>query len=141
MKKLAVLLSLLALGAFGLVACGGDDDETSADTPATTETSATGGSGGGETIAVSADPGGQLAYTETEISAAAGDATIEFDNPAGLDHDVRIEDEDGNDVGGTDVISGGSTSADVALEPGTYTFYCSVAGHRAAGMEGTLTVE
>ena len=138
MKKLALLMSLLALGAVGLAACGGDDDTTSAADTSATETTA---GGGGATIAISADPGGQLAYTETEVSAPAGDDTIEFDNPASLDHDVVVEDADGNEVGRTDVISGDTTTADVTLEAGTYTFFCSVDGHRDAGMEGTLTVE
>ena len=140
MRKLALLLSALTLAAVGLVACGGDDDTTSAaDTTAPAET--TGGTGGGGgTISVSADPGGQLAYTETELTASAGSNTIEFDNPASIDHDVRVEDADGNDVGGTDTVSGGSTSGTVELESGSYTFFCSVDGHRDAGMEGTLTV-
>jgi plastocyanin len=142
-KKLALLLSLLALAAVGLAACGGDDDTTEA-APATetsaTDTSATGDTGGGATISVSADPSGQLAYTETELTAAAGSDTIEFDNPAPLEHDVVVEDDSGNEVGRTDTVTNGSTSATVDLEPGTYTFFCSVDGHRAAGMEGTLTV-
>jgi len=135
MRKLALLLSALTLAAVGFAACGGDDDETSA--ASTTSAADTGGA----TISVSADPDGALAYTETELTAAAGDDTIEFDNPAGLEHDVVVEDEDGNEIGRTDTVSGGSTSATVELEPGTYTFYCSVDGHREAGMEGTLTVD
>jgi uncharacterized cupredoxin-like copper-binding protein len=34
----------------------------------------------------------------------------------------------------------GSTSTTLELEAGEYTFYCSVDGHRDAGMEGTLVV-
>jgi plastocyanin len=134
MRKLALLLSALTLAAVGFAACGGDDDETSASptTPAADT--------GGATISVAADPDGALAYTETELTAAAGNDTIEFDNPAGLAHDVVVEDEDGNELGRTETVTSGSTSATVELEPGTYTFYCSVDGHRDAGMEGTLTV-
>ncbi len=142
MRKLALLLSALtlAVAAVALSACGDDEETTSADTTATTETTGA-DTGGGATISVSADPGGQLAYTETELTTAAGSNTIEFDNPASTPHDVVVEDEGGNEVGRTDTISGDTATASVELEPGTYTYYCSVPGHRDAGMEGTLTAE
>jgi plastocyanin len=138
MKQLLVLLTALVLAAFGLAACGGDDssDTTSA---ATEETTAT--AGGGNTVSFEADPNGALAYTETEVTAPAGSDTIEFDNPASLSHDVVIEDADGNEVARTDVVAGGTATADAQLEAGEYTFFCSVDGHRDAGMEGTLTVK
>ncbi len=133
MSKLRISLAALALApaAIGLAACGGDDETTS---------SAGSTSGGGETVAFTADPNGSLAYTETEVEAKAGAATIEFENPASLSHDVVIEDPDGNEIARTDVISGGSTSTSAELETGDFTFYCSVGSHREAGMEGTLTV-
>jgi plastocyanin len=140
MKKLAVLLTALALAAVGLAACGGGDDETTSATEPATTTTETGG-GGGATVKFEADPSGALAYTETEVSAPAGNDTIEFDNPASLGHDVVIEDADGNEVARTDVITGETTTTTADLQAGTYTFFCSVDGHRDAGMEGTLTVQ
>ncbi len=143
-KKLTILLATLALSAFGLAACGGDDSDSDTSTTAaeTTETTApSGGSGSAEAIDISADPDGALAYTTGDIDAEAGAAEITFDNPSSTPHDVRIESSDGADIGGTEVITESTTTASVDLEPGTYTYYCSVDGHRAAGMEGTLTVK
>jgi plastocyanin len=142
MRKLLVLISVLALAAFALGACGGDDDEDTAasDTSATQTTSGT-GEGAGGTISISADPDGAIAYPETSVTAPAGDDTVEFDNPASLSHDVVIEDPDGNEVARTDVIAQDTATTTAQLEPGEYTFFCSVEGHREGGMEGTLTVE
>jgi uncharacterized cupredoxin-like copper-binding protein len=67
--------------------------------------------------------------------------TIEFNNPQGLTHDVAIEDSSGKEVGKTELIANEKTSTQIHLNPGTYTFFCSVPGHREAGMEGTLTVK
>ena len=142
MKKLVLLFALLALVPFSLAACGGDDETTSSSTAEeTTSTEAdTGGDTGGETVAVSAAADGSLAYDQTELSAAAGSATFEFDNPASIGHDFCLE-SDGSEVGCTDVVSGDSSTLDADLEAGEYTYYCSVDGHRDAGMEGTLTVD
>jgi plastocyanin len=128
---------VLVLAAFVLAfsACGGGSNSSST-TPATT---GGGGGGGGSTVKISADPSGALSYEQTDVSATAGSITIDFTNMSSLPHDVTIE---GNGASGaTDEITNSSTSTTVDLEPGTYTFFCSVDGHRAAGMEGTLTVK
>jgi len=143
MKKLAVLASaLFVLAALGVTACGGDDDDSSGTvaetTPSTTASTTT---GGGATVKFEADPSGALAFTHTDVSAPAGNDTIEFDNPSSVGHDVVIEDSDGNEVARTDVITGTTTTTTADLQPGSYTFFCSVDGHRDEGMEGTLTVK
>jgi plastocyanin len=139
MKKLALLLSLLALAVFGVAACGDDDEEDTEAAPTTETTEAGGGEGG--SVSVTADPDGALAYEEETLTAPAGTVTIEFDNPATIGHDVVVEDQDGNEVTRTDVITQDTATAEGEFEPGEYVYYCSVDGHREAGMEGTLTVE
>lgn len=142
MRKLAILASALVVAALALAACGGDDDDdSSAATSTTSTTQAQGGGGGGEKLKVTADPSGQLAYEEKSLSAKAGQVTIDFDNPSSTGHDVTIEDQSGTEVAATDIITDDSTSTTADLEPGSYTFFCSVDGHREAGMEGPLTVK
>jgi len=95
---------------------------------------------GGEVLKVSADPSGKLAYDVSELSAPAGKVTISMANPSPLPHNVAIKDG-GVDVKGPVVTTGGTSTVAAELEAGTYTFYCSVPGHEAAGMKGTLTVK
>jgi plastocyanin len=144
MRKLVLLVALGVLAPLALAACGGGDDETTPaqTTPTTTQAGGGGGGGGGgETISLSADPSGAFAFEQTSLSAQAGNDTIEFDNPAPLGHDVCVEDSSGNEVGCSDVITQDKTSLTVNLKAGDYTYFCSVDGHRAGGMEGTLTVK
>ena len=142
MKKASILLVALVLALFGLAACGDDEEEDGEDTTAvettTTETAAAGG--GESTLELSAPADGSFAYDQKTATAKAGTVTVNFSNPASLSHDVVIEDQAG-EIGKTDLVSEGDTSVTVDLQPGTYTFYCDVPGHREGGMEGTLTVK
>jgi plastocyanin len=149
MKKLAGLAAV-ALASIALVACGGGGGGTTTEAGGgeTTGGAATGAAGnstpsGGEssTLKFETDPNGQLAYTTTQVTAKAGKTTVELDNSQALPHDVAIEDSSGNLLGKTETVAEGASTAVVDLKPGTYTFYCTVPGHRDAGMEGTLTVK
>jgi plastocyanin len=90
-------------------------------------------------LPLAADPSA-LAFDKTELSAKPGKVTIDFDNPSPIPHNVVIE-QDGKELAGFDPIAEGQEEVSAELQAGTYTFYCSVPGHREAGMEGTLTVK
>ncbi len=146
MKRASAVLAVSALAVLGLAACGSsssnDNSTTAASTPAsTTPAGGGGGAGGGSTVDISTPSGGDLAFDQKDVTAKAGNVTIDFDNKQGLSHDVKVEDSSGKELGGTDLVSSGTATATVDLQPGTYTFFCSVPGHREAGMEGTLTVK
>lgn len=95
--------------------------------------------GEGSTLQLAAEET-EIAYDTTSLTAQAGEVTIEFDNPSSIPHDVAIL-KDGEEIAKTEIISEAEESVSAELEPGTYTFLCTVPGHAEAGMEGTLTVE
>ena len=144
----ALALSLAAL-AVGVAACGSSSKSSSTTSSAaaasgSTSTSSSGGasaSGGGSTLTESADPNGQLKFTKDSLSAKAGKVTIDFANMSSLPHNMTVQQgTNGKTIGATPTFSGSTKTLTVNLKPGTYTFYCSVPGHRQAGMHGTLTV-
>ncbi|HEY8467736.1 MAG TPA: plastocyanin/azurin family copper-binding protein [Solirubrobacterales bacterium] len=96
--------------------------------------------GEGETIELTSPEDGSLVFDPEALEAAAGSVTIDYTNPSDVPHNVALEVE-GETVAEGDVVTGGDVSSvSYELEPGTYVFYCSVPGHREAGMEGELRV-
>lgn len=142
----AVLLFVLALGLV-LSACG-DDDSSGSDHPM--ESMPADGMGGGmmdghdgstpvaegaRRINVDAT---SFEFDPDEITVTAGEEVAIVLTSDDLLHDFTIDDVD------VHVAAEGGESAEGGMrvdEPGDYTYYCTVPGHREAGMEGTLVVE
>ena len=148
MRKISTLSIAAVTLVLGVAACGGSSSSSSSSAsppPASSSSSssstpAPSTSGGGSTITDAADPSGQLKFTSSSLTAKAGKATVKFTNMSQLPHNMTIVTSSGSKVGATPTFSGGTKTLSVDLKPGKYTFYCSVPGHREAGMQGTLTV-
>lgn len=102
--------------------------------------------GGGEpavekdgVLQIDADPSGQLAYVTDKATATPGPIEIRMGNQSSIEHDIAI-DVDGTVTKGEVVGKGGTSTFKTDLTAGAYPYFCTVQGHRAAGMEGTLTV-
>lgn len=143
-----VLAAAVALGAAG---CGGSSSSsnssgTAASTAATAQSTASSAgasqaSGGAGTVKIAADPGGALRFQQTSVTASAGKVSIQFSNSAPEGHNLTLQrDDSGPVVGATPTFTGGSRTLTANLKPGRYTFFCSVPGHRAGGMQGVLIV-
>jgi plastocyanin len=153
MSKVAAFALSAVILVVGISACGSSSSSktSAANQPATTpggtpsgaSTSAStpsASTGGGTSIA--ADPSGQLKYDKTSLSAKSGKVTFTFTNSSSVPHNFTIQQgTSGAVVGATPTFAGGNKTLSVKLKPGTYTFFCSVPGHRQAGMQGTLTVK
>jgi len=124
------LVALCAVVALVLAGCGG------------------GGGGGGdssayvppkgpatETVEIDAQ---NFSFTPDKLTAKAGIAEIKLVGKGGI-HTLVFDGAFNGfllEVSG----SGDSQSQKVDLKPGKYTFYCNIPGHRAMGMQGTITV-
>jgi plastocyanin len=142
MRKLVLALALGTLAPLSLVACGGGGGGSST-TAATPTTSSTTGGGGGpaQTVKVSAEPGSALAYQQKTLKAKAGNTDFQFTNPQAIAHNFCLQSSSGQQFGCSGTVAQSSDSLSANLKPGTYTYFCNVDGHEAAGMKGTLTVK
>ena len=125
-------------GAEGHEAEAGEGQE-GAEKPSGGEAKPEAAAGATTTLTLTADTTA-LAYDKKSLNAKAGKVLLTFDNPSAIPHDVAIE-QDGEEIAATELISESSAALNADLEPGSYTFLCTVPGHAEAGMEGTLTVK
>jgi plastocyanin len=109
--------------------------------PSTSSTPATAPASASSSLSLEANPEGQLKYNTTSLTAKAGKVSIAFANMSPVGHNVTVASASGAVVGATPTFQGGNKTLALNLKPGVYKFYCSVPGHRQAGMEGTLTVK
>lgn len=116
-----------------LTACGGETG---------------GNAGGGYTSPATATGGARVVTVAekefslelSETSFTPGTYTFRVENQGKTSHDLTIKGP-GVDVARSPVIDGGDTTElTVTLVPGTYQVWCSVDGHRAKGMDTTITV-
>lgn len=115
------------LTALVLAGCGGGGQEASGD-----------GNGGGEPasaefVAVDID------WEDGPDELPAGETNLVLDNQGELEHTLAFEGIEGGEPV-VEAEPGETAEATTQLEPGAYTYYCTVGNHREAGMEGTLEV-
>ena len=108
---------------------------------ATTTTTTTGAAQGGEqTVNVSSPADGTPVFEPSKLTAKAGAVTIDYENPSPAPHSIAIE-VGGETLDESETGTEATLTASADLEPGRFVYYCTVPGHREAGMEGTLTVK
>ena len=104
-------------------------------------TTSTTPSGPVTSLDVSSPSDGGLVYQPNGLQAKPGNVAISYDNPSQVPHSIAVATSNGNVLGQVQPFSAGKQTVTLAnLAPGKYVFYCTVPGHREAGMQGDLTV-
>jgi plastocyanin len=95
----------------------------------------------GINLAVDSPADGSLVFQPDGLQAKQGNLSITYDNPSAVPHSIAVATSNGNILGQVQPFTNGKQTVTVSgLAPGKYVFYCTVPGHREAGMEGDLTV-
>jgi uncharacterized cupredoxin-like copper-binding protein len=87
---------------------------------------------------------GRTLFASNLATAPAGPLEISMPNPSTLQHDIALKADNGKgaEIGKGPVVGkGGDSKFTATLKPGKYEFLCTVPGHAAGGMRGTLTVK
>jgi uncharacterized cupredoxin-like copper-binding protein len=122
LRRAAVALAAAVVVAVP-AACGDDDDDAlpSVDGPTSPR------------LEVSAT---EMAFTPDAVAVAAGDVEVVLHNDGTILHDLRIDEQPLL----LEAVAGETDTGGISLEAGSYAFFCSLPGHREAGMEGVLEV-
>jgi uncharacterized cupredoxin-like copper-binding protein len=160
MKNRILALLAAALLVLAFASCGGSDGDS---TGSSTQAGSGGSNGsvaaakakakafekehpgsaefGSPPLEFEADPSGALAYTADEVTAKEGNVTIEFTNPQATPHNVKVEALPSHGSVTTDTVKKGFSAITVTLNAKEkFIYYCTIPGHRKAGMEGIIRV-
>jgi plastocyanin len=140
-----VILALAVLAVLALAACTQQEPEITANDQVPADQRQEEPTGDGDAADDGAAPADvdeettwvavDIDFSEFETELAAGRIAVTLVNEGNLPHDITVE-----ETGDVIYADGGDTVTEVIeLEPGTYTWYCSIPGHRAT-MEETVTV-
>jgi uncharacterized cupredoxin-like copper-binding protein len=140
-----VLLFVGMMCAVIFVARETSEAEAKGNEPTTTEQTRTQATSTQSTTTTASAPKAVTA-TETEFkialpssTIAAGSYSFDVKNDGKIEHDFVIK-GNGVDEKTPTIGAGKSATLDVDLKPGTYDVYCSIPGHKQAGMDVKLTV-
>lgn len=126
------------------------EEEGTAEQEATAEEEATGGGkqqaqqppAAATTLDVTSPSDGSLVFDPDGLEAKPGSLTITYSNPSQVQHSLAVENAAGDVLGETQIFTGGEQEVTLNdLTAGEYVFFCTVPGHREAGMQGDLTVQ
>jgi plastocyanin len=120
---------------------GGQPQASSGGNQQPVQTTGTQTTGATETLDVSSPADGGLVFQPNGLIAKPGNVTITYDNPSPVPHSIAVATSNGNVLGQVQPFTAGKQSVQLNnLAAGKYVFYCTVPGHREAGMQGDLTV-
>jgi uncharacterized cupredoxin-like copper-binding protein len=77
-----------------------------------------------------------MAFEPAEIAVRAGEVEMVLRNEGSVLHDLRIDEQPFI----AEAPAGETATGRLVLDEGRYQFFCSLPGHREAGMEGVLEV-